>query len=426
MNQEEKDKYYAANKAKYAEDLSLAKIDVIRTDKISFLSPTLFRSDPRFRSDLPIATACADGKNIFVDIEFWSKLKRSQKFRAIFHEGFHNMMGHCNTRVNTKTNRLLWNIAADSVTEAIATQCGVGEGNYVEGVICPTNDGTVNLEINGKKIIISQCQNRSVEDIYSKLVQHVKENPKRKGQPGDIDIRDGNGKVIIEFDSHDLREFTAEEQAQVEQQLREALVKHKLKGTMPGGLADVIEQMLKGKVNWKAELRAAILPEIRAFQTYRRPNKRLSGQQFVRPSMVKEGILVDIAFDTSGSMGTKELNYSVGEVQSMFKQFDPGIVKARLMLHHSEVYSTMKLEDVKDLKHIQTKSGGTSHMGVFKQAEENKANVLVCFTDGYSDFPETTKIKNIIWICTDEKGMERIPENLGRRKFVDISDLSDD
>jgi predicted metal-dependent peptidase len=333
------------------------------------------------------------------------------------------MMGHCDTRVNTETDRHLWNVAADCVTEAIATQCNIGQGDYCEGVISPTNNGTVNLNINGSKLIISYCQDKSVEEIYNILKNHADKN---KNKDGKIHILDENGKVVGSFDAHGLREFTPEEKNDLEQELRHALVEHKLKGTMPGGLADMLEKMLKGKVNWRAELRDAIVPEIKAYQSYYRPHKKGMAEGLILPVMRKEGVNVHIAGDTSGSIGKNELDYFTGEITHLFNQFDPGIVTGTLMLHHTEVYQTIKLDDVKDLDKIQTESGGTSHLDVFAKAEEDDANVLILLTDGMSEFPEYTKIKKVLWICTNEAGMERIPSNLGKKIFIDIKDLQEE
>jgi len=423
MDKETKQKYLDANRDKLAEELSLAKIDMIQTPSVRFLTASVFRREPTFTADLPVETAGADGKNIVIDPIFWHKINRKQKMRVLFHEGFHNLLGHMDRRTNSKADAQAWNIAADSSVESIANECGIVEGNYMPGVINPTAQGTVNLKINGKGLIISRCHEKSVEEIYGVIMQHVKQNPPGPGQGDSWQLSDG--KNIVPIDGHNLKEASVEERAERESALRQALVEHKLKGTMPGGLADMIEEMLKGKVDWRAELREAILPEVKAYQAYRRPSKRGIASGMILPSMVKEGVDVVMSIDTSGSIGKTELAYYTGEIKNMFDQFDPGTVKATLLLHHSHVYDTLKLEDVEDLKKIQTKSGGTSHEDVFEKAEELKAQVLVCLTDGYSDFPETTNIRKVLWIVTEENGLDRIPDTLGKKILVDIKDFGD-
>lgn len=425
MTPEEKEKYILDNKDKLSEELSLSKIDIIQCNAIRFLAADIFKKDPMFRSNLPIPTAAANGKDIVIDPEFWSKLNRKQKLRALYHEGFHNLMGHCDRKVNTKAEHMIWNIAVDCVTEGLASACDVGEGKYAEGTINPSKNGTVNLEINGKKLLISGCHEKSAEQIYDILMKHIEQNPSPKGNEGEPVILGEDGKVIKPLDNHELSECTPEEKADREQRLRQALVEHKLRGTMPGPLADMIEEMLKPRVNWRAELREMILPLIKTYQSYKRPNRRSEGSGYMRPSMVKEGVNAFIALDTSGSIGKDELNYFTGEMHSIFKQFDPGSITAKLMLHTTGVYETVDIVDVKDLDNIQTQTGGTDHCDVFEKAEEEDAQVLICFTDGYSGFPESTKINKVLWIVTNEQGMEQIPDNLGKKIFVDIKEFNE-
>ena len=423
MTPEEKQKYLEANRSKIEEELTLAKIDILQTPSIKFLAAEIFRKEPKFRTDLPCPTAAANGTDIAIDPEFWSKINRKQKMRVLYHESFHNMMGHCDMRLNSDTEHTAWNLAVDCVTESIATECGVGEGNYTEGVINPTNQGTVNLRINNKNLLLSKCHEKSAEEIYNTIMQHAKSNPDKGGG---LIVTDGNGKPINPIDGHEVKESTPEERNDREQRLRQALVEHKLKGTMPGALADMIEKMLKGKINWRAELREMILPEVKAYMTYKRPHRKGLASGLILPTMEKEGVNVGIAEDTSGSIGKMEMDYFNGEVKSLFGQFDQGTVKAKVYLHHTHVYDTVELDDVDDLMKIKTESGGTSHQDVFEKAEDDDTQVLICFTDGYSDFPESSKIRKIIWICTSEEGMEQIPDNLGKKIFVSPNDFKED
>ena len=207
--------------------------------------------------------------------------------------------------------------------------------------------------------------------------------------------------------------------------MRQALIEHKLKGTMPGALADMIEKRLQGKVNWRAELRDAIEPEIKSHLSAKKRNRRGGAFDIILPGVVKEGIQVSIAIDTSGSIGQKEIMYYLGEIENLFKQFSQTDVRAHILMHHSSVYSVFSVQDIKDLDKIKTQSGGTSHLQVFELAEEMDSKVLICLTDGYSEFPEDTKIRKTIWIVTNAEGATQIPDNLGKKIVVPIEELCD-
>lgn len=144
------------------------------------------------------------------------------------------------------------------------------------------------------------------------------------------------------------------------------------------------------------------------------------------PGYVKEGVKVAIGIDTSGSIGTQEIMYYLGEIENLFKQFDHGSVTATLLLHHSHVYRQYDIDDIRDLGKLKTESGGTSHVDVFEKAEEMNAKVLICLTDGFSSFPESTSIQKVLWIVTNENGMSHIPDNLGKKIHIPLDELRED
>lgn len=424
MTPEEKAKYIAEHRDDLDTTMTRAKVNLMKLKTTVFLANSALKTEPQFVNNLPCPTAAANGKDIVIDPEFWMKQSEDQRTRVLFHEGFHNLMGHCDVRVNNETERTAWNIAADCVTESMANECGVGKGNYIEGCINPTYNGTVELNVNGKKMIISQCHTKCVEEIYHQIMDHVKKNPSKGGDG--IQITDGHGKAVKTMDSHQLGEATTQEKIEREQALRQALVEHKLKDTMPGALANMIEDMLKGKINWKAELRDMIEPEMKSYLSAKKRNRRTLGFDLIMPGQVKEGVDVTFAIDTSGSIGTKEIEYYVGEIENLFKQFGEEQVKVALMFHHSTVYNVVDIKTASELNKIKTESGGTSHIDVFNTAEEMKCKVLICLTDGYSDFPEDTgSIKKVLWIVTNQRGAEGIPENLGKKIVVPIEELCD-
>ena len=95
------------------------------------------------------------------------------------------------------------------------------------------------------------------------------------------------------------------------------------------------------------------------------------------------------------------------------------------MFHTTDVYETIDVDNENDIKY-KLQSGGTSHRDVFEKAEEDNARVLILLTDGYSEFPESSNIGKILWIVTNEAGANNIPDNLGKKIVVDITDLQEE
>ena len=420
----EKEKLIEDNKDKFDQELTLTKIDLLKNSATTFLTGDVFRKPIEFRSDLEQPTAATDGKMIMIDPDCWLNSTRPQHLGIIFHEGYHGLMGHCNFEAKTDDEHLVWNLGIDCHTEAVRVVCGIGEQTEL-AAIKPSYDGNVRLKINDVNIILPRCHEKTSEELYDMIVAHVKKNPP-KGGNGPIKIRDENGKELKPIDGHNLREFTPEEKAEMEKNLRQVLVEHKLKGTLPGYLSSIIDKMLECKVNWKSELRDLISPEIKSYQSFNHISRRGRATGLNLPGMVKEGVEVGFAMDTSGSMGIREIESAAGQAKGIFDQFESGMVKIKMILHHSSVYKVTDMEDPNALKNIKTESGGTSHIGVFETAEEEDVKVLICFTDGYSTFPESTTIRKILWLCTDENGMKNIPDHLGKKIYVSMKEFQED
>jgi predicted metal-dependent peptidase len=253
---EEKAQLIKEHADEFDKQLTYVKIDLLKNDATTFLTGEVFKRPIIFSPNLPVPTAGANGKEILIDPECWMNTTRPKRLGILFHEGFHNMMGHCDIKSTSKDDHIIWNLAMDCVTEALRVTCGVGE-QIEEAAIKPSHDGNVRLKINDVKIILPRCHEKTKEEIHDVIVAHVKKNPPKNG--GKMEITDEDGNELKDIDNHDIREFTPDERAEMEQNLRQMIVENKLKGNLPGGLAKVLERMLAGKVNWKAELRDMVL-----------------------------------------------------------------------------------------------------------------------------------------------------------------------
>ena len=138
------------------------------------------------------------------------------------------------------------------------------------------------------------------------------------------------------------------------------------------------------------------------------------------PSIKRMGVNVTVAIDTSGSIDNKTLKYFLGEIDNLLNSYPKGSVTVNALYHTDRVYSIQK--SAKYIKDVVSKveSGGTCHHDVFKKAEELNSKILVCLTDGYSDYPSTTTIKDTIFVCIEKSG--RVPE-FAKRIDIDMSTI---
>lgn len=210
------------------------------------------------------------------------------------------------------------------------------------------------------------------------------------GQPGDAQGPDGP----LTWEQH-KRKMEADKvtEAQVNSVLGQAWKETKAKGDMPAELEKVLEEVLKPRYNWKAELRKW------AGEYY------VTGQQLSRKKMNRRlpifGIIpgyvnkycakICVALDTSGSMGEKAMRMLMGEVKSMgipliFVQCD------------AEIHDPKEVSPYRKWEFKVKGGGGTAFEPVFEYAKKQNCNGVIYLTDMYGSFPDPAPNMRTLWV----------------------------
>lgn len=148
--------------------------------------------------------------------------------------------------------------------------------------------------------------------------------------------------------------------------------------------------------------------------TYAYPSRR----QFVVPKVVLPGmyapqIRLAVVIDTSGSVSNKELAIEMAFVRDVAKQ---------VFVHETYVYScdvhanlAGKVFGASDIRKLDIRGGGGTSMrnGVLA-ALECKPSLVICLTDGYTDWPALHELKGtpVIWSLIGPNP-PRPPQELG-------------
>lgn len=138
--------------------------------------------------DRSIPTLATDGRNMWVNPEFWATLSLDLKISALAHEVGHKMLLHCSRR--GARHPMLWNIAADYVVNAILKKNGFTLG-----------DGW---------LFDAKYDGWTVEAVYHDLEQQAKQKP----QQGDGDGQQEEGESEDEGDSQGKGQSDGEEDSQ--------------------------------------------------------------------------------------------------------------------------------------------------------------------------------------------------------------------
>lgn len=164
------------------------------------------------------------------------------------------------------------------------------------------------------------------------------------------------------------------------------------------------------KLNYKKELRSRLCKIIKRGNddvSYNRPNYRRSAGDFVFPGSFSLQPRIAVIIDTSGSMmgeGSKVLS----EVNSILKSFDDIVIISA----DTQIHNIQKVTDVRKICAIG--GGGTSMKKAIEDVDKMRVDVILCITDGYTDWNDRpTKAKQITLLTEKVAGPK-----FGRSIFI--------
>ena len=183
--------------------------------------------------------------------------------------------------------------------------------------------------------------------------------------------------------------------AQVHQQM-------KGRGSLPGSITLLIEQMLSPKIHWSTVISRwlgenAGSPDL----TYQRPSRRseCAGEVLIGRRR-KSYPDVTILWDTSGSMHGEEKNI-FPEISAICTDLD---LTMRVIIIDTHIHAD--LTDVKQAEEVAAAlkgGGGSDFCPAFERLDlERNDSVVVAFTDGYIGVPAVMpeSLKAVIWVLT--------------------------
>lgn len=366
--------------------------------------------------------------NLYYSSEFVDGLTDSQLLGAILHELCHVSFGHINRK--SGYNKMVYNLAADIVTNDILIS---NDFDLPEGGLEPLNHKIEFTAAGGKKIVIEDIDNKTMEGIYAEL---YKQMPKIDWSGGGLGKKNGNENEDKEgkgkgkgsgdkkkdkkgkgsgkkkrkygFDSH-FEEGGGKDRngknkgKDWNQILSDAAAIAQDRGDLPAGVGRYIEARLYSTMDWKTLLQKYITREIPTDSTWSRPNKKSIAVGGYLPDVVKEKVDVIVAFDVSGSIDDELASEFLGECIGIAKSFEA--VKMTILVHDVEVQQVIPVNNgnLDKIKKLEMKGGGgTSHKYVYDWIKKNKpdSKVLINFTDGYTEFPDEPDTLKSLWVLS--------------------------
>lgn len=385
----------------------------------------------KFEPDWSVDSACTNGKRVRYNPDFVAKLSRHKAVGLLAHEDCHITQVHHARRGNREPK--MWNVAADLAINPMLRDAGF---ELPDGAVFPGEGEHKNI-----------ASGLSTEEFYQSLQEQEQEGDEGQqgktglgggqapGQPGgqaDSDEADGEGEGDSSGEGDEQGEGKGQDpgkcggveepgegtpaecaQADAEARMMSAAALQSVadsgRGDLPGGMAQMVKQVLEPKTDWREVLRPFINSRARNDYSWQRPNRRFIGQGIILPGMRSEALGdVVLMLDWSGSITQEMRNIFAGEAQAILEPYD-----CKLWI----IYHTSRVEKVREwspsdgpLKLEDCPSGGTSHVPAFEEIEKLGIDpvCVICLTDLDTSFPPIAPAYPVLW-CNYSKAKRQAP-----------------
>jgi len=381
-----------------------------------FVGSILMRQELIPVRDDRLMSAATDGDNIFVDIDFFSKLNKDERLFVLAHEVLHTALLHFARRGGRDNFR--FNIAAD-----LEIHFTLQSEKMIEPVVLPHDPKWCGLPAEEiyellpenlaalAKLPYKGKSNKSFGDDNQSFDKHIYND---NGVDGDSENPAKSGELVIDD------EYTPSLTAESVERSRSRTVAAaqqvaRMQGHLPANMARLLERLEKPSLPWQEMLKQFVTTCYGGKRRWLPPARRHVWQEIYLPSMREERLKAVVALDTSGST-QGDLGVFFAELLSLMKsfgKFDLYVIqcdaKVQEVVHFSD---TTQPPDPK--KWEMRGGGGTDFRPVFDYVQKNiaeKPDLLLFFTDGMGNVPEKQPGYPVMWVLTNDREK---PCNWGR------------
>ena len=346
--------------------LSIAKINILKKDKVTFLVALLLRMEIQLTLEIP--TLATDGKKILVNPNFYLKQNKDWCIFILLHEVLHVAYDHC-SRLEDR-NHKKWNMACDYVINLDLKQVG--------------------FSIPPCALYDFQYQGMSAEQVYDLL------------DDDDCDNANNLLEDLIPGIGNSTEEQKQAYKQEIESMLLDAATQAEMSndaGSIPPNVQRILENIRKPKVNWQIILRRFCNDLAKTTHTWKRPNRRMLPMYLPTIEGNKLSELL-FAVDVSGSISNETFHRFCGEVGHVLKILKPN--KLNLLQFDHDIEDVTPIKKVKDLFKVTFMGGGGTYLEPVMQYYINsKSKAMIVLTDGHFSNNITDPCKPIIWVVWD-------------------------
>lgn len=343
-------------------------------------------------------TAATNGKDVYYGREFCQNLSEAELRFLILHETMHKAARHMQVYKN--------------LHKQDTQRCNAACDYWINGELIKQDGGRQYIKMIHGGLFNPKYYGKTVVEIFKDLENQQKQDD---CQTGDKDAQ-GNG--ITEgypqaggdgFDEHDWDSLSEEEKETLAKDIELAIRQgRQLAGKMEGNKPRIIDGLLEGKVDWRAEL-AEFIKQVmsgRDETSWSTMNRRMFHIGNFPGSVSTSVGRIAIAIDTSGSIWGEVLAQFMGEVKKLCAEVRPAgldVIWWDTQVCGVQSFEQDQLDNVTNVLKAQG-GGGTSPQCVADWLEANKTKqheCVVLLSDGYVDAWPVFNIPSLWAMTTD-------------------------
>lgn len=327
----------------------------------------------RFQSSATVPTAATDGRDVYLNTNFFGALAPPEQEALLLHEVLHAALLHVPRRAGRDAR--LWNIAADIVVNGMLAQAG--------------------YQLPAGGLRDPARERLGVEEIYELL---LKRKPPAgepmpdllSGPPDDA----GAGAPAQPADK-----VAANSEGYWEQALRQAQVVAESTGagTLPAGMARELGLLQSPRLNWRSQLWRYLARAAVDFHSF---DRRFVGRGLYLELLDGERLHVAVAVDTSGSIDSSALQSFLGELRGILRAYPH--LQCDLFYADAALHGPFPLAASRPIP-PPVGGGGTDFRPFFAELDrrrDRRPAVAVYLTDGYGPFPSGPPACPTLWVVT--------------------------
>ena len=322
-------------------------------------------------------TAATDGRNLYFNTEFFSKMTSKEIEFVIAHEILHCVFDHMTRREDRDPQ--LHNIACDYIVNNTLVRDNIGEKpKDVEIFQDWKYDGWASEAVYDD---IYKKGKEKMEQLGKLLDEHIDwEKGESTGSGNDQNKDKKKGKAPA---------YSKEEMEKIKNEIKESMMAAAQAagaGNLPKEVERIIQQFTEPKMNWRELLQQQIQSVVKNDYTFARPSRKGWHSGVILPGTnYDETIDICIAIDTSGSIMNQQVEDFLGEVQGIMDQYKDYNIK--IWCFDTEVHNEQDFNASGEAidSYQMAGGGGTDFMANWNYMKDNDImpKKFIMFTDGY-------------------------------------------